>query len=321
MMRYKALFVALLAVVALASCDKKTPPPGTNQRATVSLRDGTTFSGLVTKNSTSEITLQAENGESRTYPMSQVQSVQYVDANTAAATSPSTSAPSTSSTPPGSTPPATASKPSPSAAAPVPAAMPPSPADTARMPKPVENSQPAPVQTARTIPAGADITIRTNEEIDSKQAAPGQSFSGVIANDVVDTQGRVTIPRGANATLVVRSVQSQGKVKGQTELALDLGSVEVGGHRYQLETGNYVQKGREGVGKNKRTAEFIGGGTALGTIIGAIAGGGKGAAIGALSGAAAGTATQTFTRGKVRIPPETLLTFRLEAPVHIRQER
>ena len=59
-----------------------------------------------------------------------------------------------------------------------------------------------------------------------------------------------------------------------------------------------------------------------GTIVGAVAGGGKGAAIGALSGVAAGAATQSVTRGKgVRIPAETVLSFRLEAPIRIREMR
>ena len=56
----------------------------------------------------------------------------------------------------------------------------------------------------------------------------------------------------------------------------------------------------------------------LGSIIGAIAGGGKGAAIGAAAGAAAGAGTQTLTRGRfVRVPRESLLTFRLEHPLEI----
>jgi hypothetical protein len=70
---------------------------------------------------------------------------------------------------------------------------------------------------------------------------------------------------------------------------------------------------RDSVGKNTRTAEYVGGGALLGTIIGAIAGGGKGAAIGAAAGAGAGAGTQVLTRGKkVSVPAESLLTFRLE---------
>lgn len=59
-----------------------------------------------------------------------------------------------------------------------------------------------------------------------------------------------------------------------------------------------------------------------GGIIGAIAGGGKGAAIEVLSGGGAGTAAQGLTRGQaVRIPAETLISFKLEAPVKIRELR
>ena len=71
------------------------------------------------------------------------------------------------------------------------------------------------------------------------------------------------------------------------------------------------------MGANKRTAKFAGGGAALGAIIGAIAGGGKGAAIGAATGAGAGAGTQIFTRGSVKVPAESVLTFQLQAPLQL----
>lgn len=55
---------------------------------------------------------------------------------------------------------------------------------------------------------------------------------------------------------------------------------------------------RDDIGKNRRTAEYIGGGALLDTIHGAIAGGGKGAAISAAAGAGEGVRTQVLTRGK-----------------------
>jgi hypothetical protein len=178
------------------------------------------------------------------------------------------------------------------------------------------------VEEFRTIPAGTTLTVRNNDTIDSQTAEAGQTFAGVVEREVVDTDGRVAIPRGATATLVVRSASGQGKLQGQSDLAVDVGSVEVGGRNYRLETGDIVERGKQGVGTNKRTGEFVGGGAALGGIIGAIAGGGKGAAIGALAGGGAGTATQGLTRGQdVRIPAETLLRFKLEAPVRIRELR
>jgi outer membrane lipoprotein SlyB len=62
----------------------------------------------------------------------------------------------------------------------------------------------------------------------------------------------------------------------------------------------------------------VGGGAVFGTLLGAIAGGGKGAAIGALAGGAAGAAGQSVTRGHdVRVPAESILTFRLDEPLRM----
>jgi len=107
-------------------------------------------------------------------------------------------------------------------------------------------------------------------------------------------------------------------ITGSSDLLLDLDSVLVDGRRYQLDTAEITRQGRDGLGKNKRTGEFVGGGAAIGAVIGAIAGGGKSAAIGAASGAAAGAATQVLTRGSaIRVPAETVLTFRLDKPLRV----
>lgn len=280
-MRARILITAVISIITLWGCGKVTSPP---PQATVQLKDGSSFSGAVTNSSTEQISVQASSGETRTYPMSQVASVQYAQSDSAAAT------------PAGATP------------APV----------TTQAPPPVSQ----PVEEIRTIPAGTTLRVRNNEAIDSQTAQPGQTFSGVVNRDVMDSTGRVAIAHGSNATLVVRAATDQGKLQGQSELMVDVAAVTVNGKQYRLETNDVVEKGREGVGVNKRTGTFVGGGAALGGIIGAIAGGGKGAAIGALAGGGAGTATQGWTRGKaVRIAPETLLTFRLEAPVRIREIR
>jgi len=73
-----------------------------------------------------------------------------------------------------------------------------------------------------------------------------------------------------------------------------------------------------GKARGKDTALKTGGGAGLGAIIGAIAGGGKGAAIGAGAGAGAGLGYQAFTHGQaVRVPAESVLTFRLRAPISV----
>jgi outer membrane lipoprotein SlyB len=105
-------------------------------------------------------------------------------------------------------------------------------------------------------------------------------------------------------------------------LVLDLKSVTIDGQRYHIDTADISQRGKQGVGANKRTAEFAGGGAVLGALVGAIAGGGKGAAIGAASGTGAGALTQAVTRGSsIRVPAETILTFTLDKPLRITAER
>jgi hypothetical protein len=160
-----------------------------------------------------------------------------------------------------------------------------------------------------TIDSGATITVRTNETINTKDS-DGQVFTGVIENDVMNRNGRVAIPRGSEAELVTRQISND-------EIALDLDSVVVNGQRYLLDTDeSSVDTRKDGIGANKRTGKYVGGGALLGAIIGGITGGGKGAAIGAGAGAAAGAGAQVLTRGRsINIPAESVLTFRLNEPL------
>jgi hypothetical protein len=167
------------------------------------------------------------------------------------------------------------------------------------------------------LPAGTEISVLTNQEIDSSTARAGQTFPADIADNVTNSAGQVVIPKGSEAELVIRNTSSGG-VTGSPEVALDLQSVKVGGRRYEVNTQDLEQQGTGGIGKNKRTAEMVGGGAVLGTLIGAIAGHGKGAAIGAAAGAAAGAGAQILTRGKtVKVPAETNLRFKLDQPLRL----
>ena len=160
---------------------------------------------------------------------------------------------------------------------------------------------------AGTVGTGTSISVRTSERIDAKKS-DGRIYAGVVDQDVRDANNSVAIPRGSQVELTVKKLS-------KNDLALDLESVTVAGQRYAVTADDAAMGGgqRDSIGKNKRTAEFVGGGALLGTIIGAIAGGGKGAAIGAAAGAGAGAGTQVLTRGKkVNVPAESLLTFRLE---------
>jgi len=169
------------------------------------------------------------------------------------------------------------------------------------------------------LPAGTEIVVLTNQNIDSQAATEGQVFSADVAESLSDSSGQVVIPKGSPAELIIRRV-SAGNVTGGSELSLDLQSIKVDGHRYVVSSEDVEQQGSQGIGANKRTAAMVGGGAALGTLIGAVAGDGKGAAIGVLAGAAAGTGAEVLTKGKaVQVPAESKLRFKLDQPLRLDQ--
>jgi hypothetical protein len=163
---------------------------------------------------------------------------------------------------------------------------------------------------------GTEVALRTDTAIKVNKANVGKAYTGTVMNDIMDQSGAVAIPRNSRAHLAVVSTGT-----GDNDVALDLQSVTVNGRRYLLNSD--VQKGAggvggSGIGMNKRTGKYVGGGALAGTLIGAIAGGGKGAAIGALAGGAAGAGAQVYTgRGKAEIPAESQLKFKLNQDVNV----
>jgi hypothetical protein len=165
------------------------------------------------------------------------------------------------------------------------------------------------------IPAGVTLAIRADQDIKAQDATSGQTYQAEIAQDVMDPNGNMIIPRGAPATLVVVDNSNDNNNK---DLSLALQSLNINGRNYMVQT-NTVQGSNDktgGIGANKRTGKYVGGGALAGAVIGAIAGGGKGAAIGAAVGAAGGAGAQVLTRGhSINVPAETVLNFKLDQPI------
>jgi hypothetical protein len=161
---------------------------------------------------------------------------------------------------------------------------------------------------AQTLPSNTEIKVRTDTAIPAKPA-PNSHYSASISNDVTDSSGNIVIPRGSRARLVA--------VANGDDSTLDLQSVNVNGKRYTLDTQD-KSSAPGGLGANKRTAKYVGGGAAVGAVLGALLGGGKGAAIGALVGGAGGAGAQVYTGRKKEIPAETELSYKLAQNLEMR---
>jgi hypothetical protein len=165
-----------------------------------------------------------------------------------------------------------------------------------------------------TIPIDTTVTIRMIDSVNSETARLGETFRASL-DEPIYVNGQEVIPRGADILTKLVADQQSGKIQGRTVLTLALSTITVNGRPLDVTSTDVSQ---ESSSRGARSAKVVGGTAALGAIIGAIAGGGKGAAIGAGSGAAVGTGAEVLTAGqKVKIPSETRLTFRLQNPVQL----
>jgi len=169
-----------------------------------------------------------------------------------------------------------------------------------------------------TIPAGTFVTVRLMGSLSSEVNQQGDGFSAMLEQPVV-VGGWVVARRGQIAIGHVAEVQKAGRVKGVSSMGLALSDIPVVDGR-QLPVMSQLIQTSAGPSKG-RDALAVAGTTGLGAAIGGAVDGGGGAGIGAAAGAAAGIAGVLLTPGKPTVfPPETLLTFRLQAPVTINTE-
>ena len=165
-----------------------------------------------------------------------------------------------------------------------------------------------------TVPAGTRILIRTGDSIDSSKQKAGYRFKASLETNL-QSDNVVVARRGTPVYGVLATASSAGKMKGSSELGLELTDIVINGNTYPLMTTEYEIQGK---GEGSNTAKKVVGGAGLGALIGGLAGGGKGAGIGVLAGAGAGTAVAATKKGQqLSIPSESLLEFRLAQPVEL----
>lgn len=166
-----------------------------------------------------------------------------------------------------------------------------------------------------TIPVGTILLIRTNDFISSDRNQIGDHFTATLDRPVV-VNGYVVARRGQVLVGQVKAAQKAGRVKGVSQLGLELTDMTIVDGR-QLPILTELWKASAGT-SHGQDAATVAGTTGLGAIIGSAADWGRGAAIGAGIGAAAGIGAVLLTRGRpTEILPETPLSFRLVDPVTV----
>jgi hypothetical protein len=176
---------------------------------------------------------------------------------------------------------------------------------------------PPPVPAFRniTIPVDTTLPIRITQTLDSATTQQGDTFTGVLATDVI-LDNLVVLRQGTPVSGRVSAVQEAAHYKGSSLLTVELTSINQRGERLPITTDSYSVKGK---GRGANTAEKVGGGAAVGAVLGGILGGGKGAAIGAAAGGGVGAGANTITRGEqVQITSESLIRFQLNSPLLVR---
>jgi hypothetical protein len=164
------------------------------------------------------------------------------------------------------------------------------------------------------LPAGTVLRVRLYHAIDTRQARHGDSFIASLSSPVT-VDDKTVIPKGTVVRGSVRQASQSSRLRGHASVTLTLDRMEWNGVERPIDTNNVTWNSD---GHKKRNLAWIGGGSAAGALIGGLLGGGKGAAIGAGAGGGAGVASAAATEKKqVRIPAESVLTFRLEQPVVI----
>jgi hypothetical protein len=169
--------------------------------------------------------------------------------------------------------------------------------------------EPAPAPRQVHVPSGTLVSVRMIDAVDSATGHVGEAFKASLDRPIV-VDNETVFPRGAEVYVKLSKVESAGRVRGQSELQLQLDRIFSGSKSYIVESNTFTSTGAS---QGSRTAKTAGLGAAIGAAIGAISGGGKGAVLGGATGAGAGVGVEAVRKGEqVRVDSETQLEFRLE---------
>jgi hypothetical protein len=141
------------------------------------------------------------------------------------------------------------------------------------------------------VPAGSSFVVQTDDAVTAVRTMRATIYFATVAQDVVDQNGTVLLPKDSPVELGVRWLPYLGPGgAGTTELILELRAVTVKGVRYPVATVS-GPPGAGGLGLDRNAPKLVG-------------------------GRAAGR--KVLTSGpRINVPARTLLTFQIVEPIRL----
>ena len=188
------------------------------------------------------------------------------------------------------------------------------PRPKAPAPAPAPAPSPAP-DLGITVPSGTALTVTLGAPISSETAQVGDTWTGVVKNNVRVGE-KTVIPAGSTVTGTVSAVKQAAKGdRAMLDLAINSMTVEGAGYTAHATTEAVVAGSTRA-----RNLGAIGAGAGAGALIGGAFGGKKGAIIGGLiGGAGAGGAVAKSKGYQVVLKEGTEITFSTSQPVSIKR--
>ena len=170
---------------------------------------------------------------------------------------------------------------------------------------------------ARMLPAGSELSVRTNAKLSGKHNNVGDEFSVTVTDNLVAQNGEVAVPEGAMIYGHITALKEAPHAGDPSVIRVDFDRIVVGGRSRPF---NATVTKVTPPSLSNETLKKAGIGAAAGAVVGAIVSGGEfgGIATGGAIGAAAGTVISLGMDREPELPDGTRMTLRTDQTVSLR---
>ena len=182
----------------------------------------------------------------------------------------------------------------------------------------------APRQVTRSAPSGTRFSVRMNEQLSTRSASVGESFTATLTQPILSGDGDVVIPAGATVRGRVTESTRAGRAGEKANLRIAFTSISYEGRSYPIDASivGTVPVRTVTADSRKEQAGKVAGGAAAGAVLGQIIGKNtKSTIAGAAIGAAAGTAVAIGTADVDAVISEgATMQVELDGPVRVTRD-